>query len=177
MEISNNARAVPAVKRDCYFPDEYKLEMYQVSQYSSLIGQLYRYSSLIGQLYSQSGCIFECKMRIGKAKTMGGCTPWFYPSKGDMQLLTPLSQPNGGYSADTNMCDPWQTQIFLSAVMDGGAGGVLIQYLHVIYAMSTCNIYISRQGVQSLSPGLRHHYLQPVCERHAPAEVGVALCM
>ena len=31
LEISNNARAVPAVKRDCYFPDEYKLEMYQVT--------------------------------------------------------------------------------------------------------------------------------------------------
>ena len=87
MENSNiHTRAVPAVKRDCYFPDEYKLEMYQVSQYSPMIGQLYRYSSLIGQLYSQSGCIFECKMRIGKAKTMGGCTPWFYPSKGDMHL-------------------------------------------------------------------------------------------
>ena len=85
LENSNiHTRAVPAVKRDCYFPDEYKLEMYQVTQYSSLIGHSIIYSSLIGQLYSQSGCIFECKMRIGKAKTMGGCTPWFYPSKGDM---------------------------------------------------------------------------------------------
>ena len=55
------------------------------------------------QLYSQSGCIFECKMRLGKTKTLGACTPWFYPSP------------------DTNMCDPWQTQIFLSAVLDGGA--------------------------------------------------------
>ena len=45
---------------------------------------------------------------------------------------TPLSQPNAGYSADTNMCDPWQTQIFLSAVMDGGAGGVLLQYLQYL---------------------------------------------
>ena len=46
--------------------------------------------------------------------------------------------------------------------------------IYNIYFLSTCNIYISRQGVRSLSPGLRHHYLQPVCERHAPAEVGVA---
>ena len=77
-------RDVSPGKRNCYFQDEYKLEMYS--------------------LYSQSGCIFECKMRLGKAKTVGGCTPWFYPSK------------------DTNMCDPWQTQMFLSAVLDGGAG-------------------------------------------------------
>ena len=57
-------RDVPPHKRDCYFQDEYKLEMYQ--------------------LYSQSGCIFECKMQIGKEKTFGGCTPWFYPSKGEL---------------------------------------------------------------------------------------------
>ena len=32
LENSNiHTRAVPAVKRDCYFPDEYKLEMYQVT--------------------------------------------------------------------------------------------------------------------------------------------------
>ena len=77
-------RDVSPGKRNCYFQDEFQLEMYS--------------------LYSQSGCIFECKMRLGKARTVGGCTPWFYPS------------------ADTNMCDPWQTQTFLSAVLDGGAG-------------------------------------------------------
>ena len=46
--------------------------------------------------------------------------------------------------------------------------------IYNIYFLSTLHIYISRQGVRSLSPRLRHHYLQPVCERHAPAEVGVA---
>ena len=45
-------------------------------------------------------------MRIGKAQA-GGCTPWFYPTK------------------NTNMCDPWQTQIFLSAIMDGDSGGYI----------------------------------------------------
>ena len=64
------------------------------------------------KLYSQSGCIFECKMRIGKAQA-GGCTPWFYPTK------------------NTNMCDPWQTQIFLSAIMDGDSGG----FIKVVYTM------------------------------------------
>ena len=86
-------RDVSPNKRNCYFQDEFQLEMYS--------------------LYSQSGCIFECKMRLGKSRTVGGCTPWFYPS------------------ADTNMCDPWQTQIFLSAVLDGGAGQLsLLQTVH-----------------------------------------------
>ena len=74
------------------------------------------------QLYSQSGCIFECKMRLGKTKTLGGCTPWFYPSP------------------DTNMCDPWQTQIFLSAVLDGGAaktcGHCLPDCVSTVYSSS-----------------------------------------
>ena len=62
-------------------------------------------------------------MRIGQAKTFGGCTPWFYPTRGKLR-----SRENN-YSSyltklviDSNMCDPWQTQIFLSAVMDGGSG-------------------------------------------------------
>ena len=92
-------RDVPPNKRNCYFQDEYQLEMYQ--------------------LYSQSGCIFECKMRIGQAKTFGGCTPWFYPTRGEMR-----TRENNYYftKLDSNMCDPWQTQVFLSAVMDGGSG-------------------------------------------------------
>ena len=55
-----------AVQCTCYFQDEYLLDMYQ--------------------LYSQSGCIFECKMRIGQAKTEGGCTPWFYPTRGEIEI-------------------------------------------------------------------------------------------
>ena len=82
--------------------DEYQLEMYQ--------------------LYSQSGCIFECKMRLGKTRTLGGCTPWFYPSP------------------DTNMCDPWQTQVFLAAVLDGGAaktcGHCLPDCVSTVYSSS-----------------------------------------
>ena len=96
--------SIPAATRNCYFQHEFPLEMYQ--------------------LYSQSGCVFECKMRLGQARTVGGCTPWFYPTK------------------ETNMCDPWQTQvstsklpqvitwikycsiaqIFLSAISDAGSG-------------------------------------------------------
>ena len=64
-------RDVPPEKRNCYFQDEYKLDMYQ--------------------LYSQSGCIFECKMRIGQSKTEGGCTPWFYPTRGE---LSPANDHN-----------------------------------------------------------------------------------
>ena len=63
-------RDVPPEKRNCYFQDEYKLDMYQ--------------------LYSQSGCIFECKMRIGQSKTEGGCTPWFYPTRGEQMIITNL---------------------------------------------------------------------------------------
>ena len=97
-------RDVLPEKRNCYFQDEYKLDMYQ--------------------LYSQSGCIFECKMRIGQSKTEGGCTPWFYPTRGE---LSPVDYQNKltyitNIVSDSNMCDPWQTQVFLSAVMDGGSG-------------------------------------------------------
>ena len=96
-------RDVTPEKRNCYFQDEYQLEMYQ--------------------LYSQSGCIFECKMRIGKAKTFGGCTPWFYPTRGRFRIRR--INHNHHFTklmTDSNMCDPWQTQVFLSAVMDGGSG-------------------------------------------------------
>jgi len=52
------------------------------------------------KLYSQSGCTFECKLAVGREMT-GGCTPWYYPS------------------LDTNICDPWQTKIFLEAIFGG----------------------------------------------------------
>ena len=52
LESSNNTRAVPAVKRDCYFPDEYKLEMYQVttilvSDWSALLILISHWSALL----------------------------------------------------------------------------------------------------------------------------------
>merc|ERR1719350_2591913 len=54
-----NIRDIPAKTRDCFFQDEYKLELHR--------------------LYSQSGCTFECKLAVGREET-GGCTPWYYPS-------------------------------------------------------------------------------------------------
>ena len=119
-------RDVSPGKRNCYFQDEYKLEMYS--------------------LYSQSGCIFECKMRLGKAKTVGGCTPWFYPSK------------------DTNMCDPWQTQMFLSAVLDGGAGQSSL-------CLSAGELPLSSQDLRPLSARLRQHRLLQLSVGHPPQAV------
>lgn len=136
----------------CSLQDEYQLDMYQ--------------------LYSQSGCIFECKMRIGRAKTRGGCTPWFYPTRGKSVVMT---RPPSTSSLlliyimlDTNMCDPWQTQIFLSAIMDGGAGSRNISSNLIYKWMLTL---VLREILWSLFARLCEHYLQSVCQRHAPQEV------
>ena len=83
--------------------------------------------------------------------------------------------------SDSNMCDPWQTQVFLSAVMDGGSGekkkpsydmslwpSASWSSWHVIKTLMTL---VFRQGMRPLPPWLREHHLQPECERHAPEEV------
>ena len=67
--------------------------------------------------YSQSGCTFECKLGVGREMT-GGCTPWYYPRWPEHHaFLSPLLLP----SADTKICDPWRSKIFLEAIFGGVA--------------------------------------------------------
>ena len=75
--------SVPAKKRNCYFQEEYKLELHRWVMEMLVVLVII----LLPRLYSQSGCVFECKMAMGRAKTIGGCTPWFYPSKGRFKKL------------------------------------------------------------------------------------------
>ena len=90
------------VKRNCYFPDEYELEMHKK--------------------YSQPSCIFECEIQFAAKcistckqinetcdctdkkmidnldlKSVKSCVPWFYPRRDDENL---------------EMCDPWMTKKF-----------------------------------------------------------------
>ena len=69
----------------------------------------------------QSGCTFECKLAVGRERT-GGCTPWYYPRYVNVfvrhnKYLQNISFPNS--SLDTNICDPWQTKVFLEAIFGG----------------------------------------------------------
>ena len=75
--------SVPAKKRNCYFQEEYKLELHRWVMEMLVVLVII----LLPRLYSQSGCVFECKMAMGRAKTIGGCTPWFYPSKGRVEQV------------------------------------------------------------------------------------------
>ena len=75
--------SVPAKKRNCYFQEEYKLELHRWVMEMLVVLVII----LLPRLYSQSGCVFECKMAMGRAKTIGGCTPWFYPSKGMVEQV------------------------------------------------------------------------------------------
>ena len=95
-------------KRNCYFPDEYSLEMHK--------------------LYSQSNCILECKVKYANAcmKTCmnsedscncrnvpilfdaiwdmkDSCTPWFYPVTDNKTV---------------QMCNPWNMLKFIKIIDD-----------------------------------------------------------
>ena len=72
-------------RRGCYFPDEFRLEMYKE--------------------YSQYNCILECSLEYARNKvgskndtnTTKGCTPWFYPAPEEHVY---------------SWCNPWDTQEF-----------------------------------------------------------------
>lgn len=53
IEADQEIRKISAIKRNCYFPDEYQLEMHQ--------------------FYSQSNCILECGVRFAK-RCISKCT-------------------------------------------------------------------------------------------------------
>ena len=106
LEAKNEVRKYAPVRRNCYFPDEYKLKIHQK--------------------YSQFNCIFECKaefaskclstcdelgqectcddvdtinnMTLEKTKS---CVPWYYPTN-----------PKGFQT----FCDPWDTEKFLQVI-------------------------------------------------------------
>lgn len=103
LEASDEIRKYEPVRRNCYFPDEYELDIHQT--------------------YSQFNCLFECETKFASqclktcneynetcdctdASFMDNnldnateiCTPWFYPVKNDTSI---------------QMCNPWNTQKFL----------------------------------------------------------------
>ena len=98
----NQTRQYSPKKRNCYFPDEYKLDMHQS--------------------YSRPSCIFECEIKYAtkclstckehnktcdcldvnfinelSLKKVKSCVPWFYPIQDD---------------EIKEMCDPWTTKKF-----------------------------------------------------------------
>ena len=97
---------VNATKRDCYFSNEYPLEMHKN--------------------YSQSNCLLECFIKFARSKMVGEnetekCTPWFYPVI-DKYV--------------TKMCDPWETREFqnmISSVPDGQCSYCLTDCENSIY--------------------------------------------
>ena len=101
VDSDDEIRQYSPQKRNCYFFDEYKLEMHQN--------------------YTQANCVFECKIKF-VVKCMEGCTdhepckcptenvssdlfqnlsdtcaPWFYPTMNDTH---------------NNICNPWETVKF-----------------------------------------------------------------
>ena len=102
LDGKNEIRKYSPERRQCYFPDEYDLELHQ--------------------FYSQSNCIFECETSFATrclttCKDIGrncdcsnttdfldeplnlddSCNPWFYPAK---DLLS------------SKICDPWSSKKF-----------------------------------------------------------------
>ena len=82
VEAEPGVKKVNAMKRDCYFTNEYPLDMHKN--------------------YSQSNCLLECFIQFARNKMQGEnetqkCTPWFYPVE-DKYV--------------TKMCDPWETKEF-----------------------------------------------------------------
>ena len=102
LKTVDETRKISPMKRNCYFPDEYKLKLHQK--------------------YSQANCIFECRVnfvyecskqtsRDGKnfdcleqnvlqseiRNDSVGCIPWFYPTI---------------ESETIKMCNPWETKTF-----------------------------------------------------------------
>lgn len=80
-------KEVPALKRNCYFPDENPRQ----------------HPMIIHQNYTQTNCLFECKLesvrrqRRADNKTRNTCIPWFYPKENK-------------YIFD--LCNPWETTEF-----------------------------------------------------------------
>ena len=61
----------------------------------------------------------------------GGCTPWYYPRSIIIIVITVMIMiiiyviviiikfVQSSFSLDTNICDPWQTKVFLEAIFGG----------------------------------------------------------
>ena len=106
LESEGEIRKYKPERRNCYFPDEYKLKIHQN--------------------YSQDNCIFECKQDfaskclmtcnelgqecdckdVGEGNNISlekndSCVPWFYPTN---------------YNMSKNICDPWNTDKFLQII-------------------------------------------------------------
>ena len=82
IEADKKIEKINPKKRQCYFPNEYTLEMHNT--------------------YSKSNCILECNINyarkmLKKPEEEFGCAPWFYPANDEQ------------YS---KVCDPWETKEF-----------------------------------------------------------------
>ena len=110
------------------------------------LSSLYFIKKNYHRLYSQSGCVFECKMRMGRAKTIGGCTPWFYPSKGNYWLIL-----NGNVTCKSRHQHVWP---------------VADQDIPVCYHGRILWAWLC-----SLSTRLCQHHLHQFCVSHSTQEV------
>ena len=104
LQGKNEIRKYKPNKRNCYFEDEYKLEMHK--------------------FYSQSNCLLECRVNFARLcmstcmkygqqcncqnitvhqKRSGNCIPWYFPA-------------SDGWESE--MCDPWNIDKFQAIVDD-----------------------------------------------------------
>ena len=103
LDAKNEIRQYGAHRRNCYFPDEYKLQVHQrYSQFNCLFECETEFASRCISTCSDPGQECNCRnarlMNNATTKDKTVCLPWFYPSNNE---------------TSPKMCNPWNTQKFL----------------------------------------------------------------
>ena len=90
-------------KRNCYFPDEYELEMHQsYSQSNCILECVVKFASSCITTCTESGNYCNCSNEsMEKTDDDDKCVPWFYPVQDEHVR---------------KMCSPWATKAFISII-------------------------------------------------------------
>jgi len=104
LEARNEIRSTEPAKRNCYFPDEYNLQIHQrYSQFNCLFECRADFASRCINTCSEPNQVCHCKNATTQTNEGTRCIPWFYPVNNE----TPYK-----------MCNPWNTEKFLQIIKE-----------------------------------------------------------
>ena len=106
VESVDEIKDVKPKERNCYFPDEYPLEMHQFYSHSSCVLECeIKFASKCLETCKDLGQECDCNNHRFLESVMrnetGSCIPWFYPAQDDMI---------------GKVCNPWETKKFIKII-------------------------------------------------------------
>ena len=101
LEAKKGIRKYEPERRNCYFPDEYNLQMHRnYSQFNCLFECKSEFASKCISTCSEPNQVCKCE-DLRAVNRSNSCVPWFYPIK---------------IGSHYKMCNPWNTEKFLGII-------------------------------------------------------------